>query len=76
MKKKFALVAVLALLLVTSAFRYQAAGQHWEYRVATFTAEGDGQSTDALNLAGGGGWELVTVETGPRGRTYFFKRPK
>jgi hypothetical protein len=76
MKKKLsALAALLLLALAFSAFRFQAAAR-WEYKVTTEPEVGDKAAGDLLLLAGGGGWELVTVESGPRGRTYFFKRPK
>ncbi len=76
MKKKLITVAALLLFaLAVSAFRYQA-GQRWEYKVTTVADIDDRNADGDLNLAGGGGWELVTVERNAKGRTYFFKRPK
>ena len=76
--KKIPLVAVaLCALLVSLGFTFQTARQRWEYYVVTETVILDDKSeNDTLNGAGLAGWELVTVERGPRGRTYFFKRPK
>jgi hypothetical protein len=80
MKRKLTIAAaLLGLALVVfaaSAFRYQSAGQRWEYRVTTDAETTDKSAGDELKLAGLAGWELVTVESGPKGRTYFFKRPK
>jgi hypothetical protein len=76
MKKRLTLlVALLALLLVASAFRFQA-GQHWEYRVESMSASDDKLDSSYLSGVGLQGWELVAVESSGARRVYFFKRPK
>lgn len=73
--KLTAAALLLVLMLALSAFLYQSS-QRWEYMVTTEPDTNDKPVSDQLKFAGGAGWELVAVESGPKGRTYFFKRPK
>lgn len=78
MKNRIVIVALLAALaLLALGFTYQAAQPKWDYKAVTMRADGDDAfDTDFLTSNGSLGWELVTVERGPKGRTYFFKRPR
>jgi hypothetical protein len=78
MKNKIAACAVfVALLLAALGFTYQQSPAKWDYKVVTMPADGgDKYDTDFLVSNGLLGWELVTVESRGRDRTYFFKRAR
>lgn len=75
--KLLAALVLIVLVMLATAFRFQASRAQYEYMVTTEPVVLDDKAeTNDLNGAGLAGWELVTVERGPKGRTYFFKRRK
>jgi hypothetical protein len=78
MKNKIAACAVFVVLLLAAlGFTYRQSAAKWDYKAVTMRADGDDAfDTDFLTSNGSLGWELVAVERGAKGRTYFFKKPR